>query len=83
MHNSCSTWALSGGRTEIRLGGAGVRGYEAADYLHEAFACKSQELGPLAPPPPPPGSAALVGTKMVVFQLAPVSLVRVVNILRK
>ena len=36
-------------------GGAGVRGCEAADYLHEASACEGQKWGaksPLAPPPP-------------------------------
>ena len=45
---------------------------------------KVKNWGPLAPPTPsPPGSTALVGTKMVVFQSAPVWLVRVINILRK
>ena len=41
-----------GGRTEIWLGGLGVRGYEAADYLHEASTCKGQELERLKPPSP-------------------------------
>ena len=31
-------------------GGAGVRGYEAANYLCEASACEGRELGELKPP---------------------------------
>ena len=31
-------------------GGAGVRGREAADYLHKASACKDQKLRRLKPP---------------------------------
>ena len=38
----------SGGSTETRRG-AGVRGCEAANYLHEASACKGQKLEGLQP----------------------------------
>ena len=31
-------------------GGAGIRGCEAAYYLHEASACEGRELGGLKPP---------------------------------
>ena len=49
------------------IGGAGVRGYEAADYSCEASACEGQELGELKPPPPPPPPSyvALVSSKLV------------------
>ena len=43
------------------IGGAGVRGCKAADYLCEASAYKGEAKAPLAPPPPP-GSAALAGS---------------------
>ena len=51
------------------IGGAGVRGCEAADYLRETSACKGQKLGgakaplaPLAPPVPPPLPVAMLNT---------------------
>ena len=50
----CSVWNMyiSGGGTEIRLGGggAGVRGCEAADYLCEVSACEGEKLGVPYPP---------------------------------
>lgn len=39
------------------VGGAGVRGYKAANYSREASTCEGQEFG--AHQPSPPGSAAL------------------------
>ena len=37
-------------RNRNTIGGAGVRGCEAADYLRETSACKGQKLGGLKPP---------------------------------
>ena len=48
----------SGGGTEIHLGGAGVRGCEAADYPREASMCEGQNLGVGLSPPSSLGSAA-------------------------
>ena len=51
------------------IGGAGVRGYEAARYPGEGYVCEGQKLGgggggakaplPPYPSPPPTGFAAL------------------------
>jgi len=40
-------------RNKNMIGGAGVRGYEAAYYPHEESACEGRELGGLKPLQPP------------------------------
>ena len=47
----CQLW-----QNRNTIGGAGVRGCEAANYLHKVSVCEEQKLGgakaPLAPPSP-------------------------------
>ena len=45
-HGATMKYVIRGGGTEIRFGGgAGMRGYEAADYPRKASTCEGQELG--------------------------------------
>ena len=50
MFSSVAAQARSEAAEQKYDWGAGVRGYEAADYLCEASACEGQELGGLAFP---------------------------------
>ena len=45
LHFLISIGRISGSWTEIRPGGAGMRGCEAADYPRKASTCEGQELG--------------------------------------
>ena len=44
MDYSC-LWIYQWRRNKNTIGGAGMRGYEAADYPREASACEGQKLG--------------------------------------